>query len=312
MIRRRTLLAGGLAGLAGLGLAACSKNDAASPGGGDKVTVGLTYIPNVQFCAFYLAKAEGLFDGVDVEIRHHGEQEDLFGALLRGQEQVVFASSDEAVIANQGLVTVATAYQTYPIEVLFTGQANSLQDLRGKSIGIPGRFGSSYYSALVALESAGLTEEEVELKEIGFTQVSAMATNQVDAITGFTNNELVQLNLMGIEISRVPIATEKMMVGPSLITTSALAEDPKVKAVVAGMLEAERRVVADQSAGIAATKEFVPALSDAHQLEMAEQVLAATAKLWLDEQGEVSVDVDQQAMARMTEFLTRAKLVNGS
>lgn len=306
MINRRNLfLAGGAAAL----LAAGCSTDRPATG---SVTVGLTYIPNVQFCAFYLGLAEGLFDGVDVEIRHHGEQEDLFGALLRGQEQIVFASSDEAVVAGQDLVTVATAYQQYPVEVLFLGRHDSLADLRGKSLGIPGRFGTSYYAALMALDSAGLTEDEVELQEIGFTQVSAMATAKVDAIIGFTNNELIQLEMMDIDVSSVPVSSPPRLVGQGLITTGDRADDPAVRAVVDGMLAAERRAVEDPGAALAATEEFVPALADPTQREMAEQVLAATTELWRDENGEVSVAVDEEAMRRMESFLSEKGLVNGA
>lgn len=296
--RRHLFMAGGAAALLASG---CGGTE--EPGSGT-VTVGLTYIPNVQFCAFYLALAEGLFGDVEVEVRHHGEQEDLFGALIRGQEQIVFASADEAVVADQGLVTVATAYQQYPVEVLFLGQHDSLADLRGRTLGIPGRFGTSYYAALVALESAGLTEDDVTLQEIGFTQVSAMATAKVDAIIGFTNNELVQLRMMDVDVSSVPISDPPTLVGAGLITTADRADDPAVRAVVDGMLAAERRAIEDPQGALAATQEFVPALADPTQREMAEAVLAATSQLWLDDAGEVSVDVDADGMRRMEEFLT--------
>lgn len=309
MISRRHLLAAG--GLTALVAAGCSPADEPAPSPDPAVTVGLTYIPNVQFCAFYLGLKEGLFEGVDVTIRHHGEQEDLFGALARDQEQLVYASSDEAVVAGQELVTVATSYQRYPVEVLFLGQAGDLSELRGKTLGIPGRFGSSYYAALAAMESAGLTEDDLTLQEIGYTQVSAMATGKVDAIMGFTNNELVQLEMMGVEVSRVPISDEPMLVGPGLITTPDRADEPAVAAVVAGLLAAERRVVEDPAAAIEATKEHVPALADPAQLEMAQRVLEATIELWRDPSGEVSVDVDPAAMRRMEEFLTGAGIVSG-
>ena len=306
MISRRMLLGGvaaaGLVGCAGGG----EGTDASGP-----ITVGLTYIPNVQFCAFYLGVEEGLFGDVDVKIRHHGEQEDLFGALLSDEEQVVFASSDEAVVANKGIVTVATAYQQYPVEVVFREPAESLEDLRGKTLGIPGRFGSSYYAALVALKEAGLTEDDVEIQEIGFTLVSGLATDKVDAITGFANNDVVQLESLGEEVWRVPISKEPMLVGPGLMTTEKLADDPRVKAVVEGMLKAEQRAVEDPEAALAATKKQVPALADEEQLATARKVLEATSELWKDDKGDISVDVDKSAMQRMEKFLDEAGLISG-
>lgn len=306
MISRRMLFGG----IAAAGLTGCT-------GGGDgtdasgPITVGLTYIPNVQFCAFYLGVEEGLFGDVDVKIRHHGEQEDLFGALLSDEEQVVFASSDEAVVANKGIVTVATAYQQYPVEIVFREPAESLGDLRGKTLGIPGRFGSSYYAALVALKGAGLTEDDVEILEIGYTLVSGLATGKVDAITGFANNDVVQLESLGEEVWRVPISKEPMLVGPGLMTTEKLADDPRVKAVVEGMLKAEQRAVEDPEAALAATKKQVPALADEEQLATARKVLEATSELWKNDKGDISVDVDKAAMQRMEKFLGEAGLISG-
>ena len=172
MIDRRGFLLGGLAAGAAVGLAACGTSGGEQ---GGKVTVGLTYIPNVQFSAFYLGVSAGIFErhGLDVTLRHHGQQEDVFGAVLKGEEDVVFASADEAMVAAAGgktLKSFATAYQTYPLEVMGIGETelpeNPLWILDGKRLGIPGHFGSSYYAALVAIHQAGLTEADVTLQDM--------------------------------------------------------------------------------------------------------------------------------------------------
>ncbi len=298
-INRRTFIAcTSLAGLAG-----CSPSR--KPAERKAITVGLTFIPNVQFCPFYLGVQERLFDNVDVTLRHHGEQEGLFEALKLGREDIVFASADEAVIAGD-LEVVATAYQRYPAEVMIAGGASLLEDLRGKSLGIPGRFGSSYYAALAALDTAGLTEQDVKLVEIGFTSVAALSTGKVDAIVGFRNNELVQFEQQGIEVASLPIAPKPVLVGPSLITTKERAKEPWVQAIVDGMLEAERRIVDDPKAAIDATAKEVPALQEAEQRASAERVLAATTELWKGDADAPHVDVDQAAMQRMEEFLQKA------
>ena len=299
-INRRTFITG--ASLAA-GLAACSPSQ--QPAERQAITVGLTYIPNVQFCPFYLGVQERLFDNLDVTLRHHGEQEGLFEAVKLGREDIVFASADEAVVAGD-LEVVATAYQRYPAEIMIAGGASSLEDLRGKSLGIPGRFGSSYYAALAALDTAGLTEQDVKLVEIGFTSVAALSTGKVDAIVGFRNNELVQFEQQGIEVASLPIAPKPVLVGPSLITTKERAKEPWVQAIVNGMLEAERRIVDDPKAAIDATAKEVPALQEAAQRASAERVLAATAELWKGDTDAPHVDVDQDAMQRMEEFLQKA------
>nr|WP_108869926.1 ABC transporter substrate-binding protein [Tessaracoccus timonensis] len=298
-INRRIFITG--ASLAAL--AACSPSQ--QPAEREAITVGLTYIPNVQFCPFYLGVQERLFDNLDVTLRHHGEQEGLFEAVKLGREDIVFASADEAVVAGD-LEVVATAYQRYPAEIMIAGEASSLEDLRGKSLGIPGRFGSSYYAALAALDTAGLTEQDVKLVEIGFTSVAALSTGKVDAIVGFRNNELVQFEQQGIEVASLPIAPKPVLVGPSLITTKERAKEPCVQAIVDGMLAAERRIVDDPKAAIDATAKEVPALQEAEQRASAERVLAATAELWKGDADAPHIDVDQAAMQRMEEFLQKA------
>ena len=115
-----------------------------------RATVGLTYIPNVQFAPFYLGESRGLFDaeGVDVTLRHHGGNEGLFTALAAGQEDLVIAGGDELLQANaegMDLVAVAQYYRKYPI-VLIVPDASPIRtaaDLKGRSVGIPGRYGES-------------------------------------------------------------------------------------------------------------------------------------------------------------------------
>jgi len=91
---RRRLITGTLALMALGGLAGCAGAEdqpvaGEPPTSGQsmeptKLTIGLTYIPNVQFSPFYVARDQGLFaeQGLDVTLRHHGAQEDSFGALL--------------------------------------------------------------------------------------------------------------------------------------------------------------------------------------------------------------------------------------
>lgn len=321
MISRRSVLLGGLAAAGATGLAACSgASPAASPSADGKLTVGLTYIPNVQFSAFYLGVAEGLFakQGLDVTLRHHGQQEDVFGAVLAREEHVVFASADEAMVAaaaGQDLRTFATSYQTYPLEVMGGGDLGLSADdglavLAGRTLGIPGHYGSSYYAALAAIHEAGLTEDDVTLMDIGYTQLSALAARQVDFIMGFRNNELVQLRAQGESVLSIPISdpASPRLVGPSLVTVGTEVSDDVLAAVARGMREAEEAVIADPEAALDATAEQVPALSDPAQRESAARVLAATTELWT-RGGVVDVSLDTAAFARMAEFLVEAGII---
>ncbi|MBB1483683.1 ABC transporter substrate-binding protein [Tessaracoccus sp. MC1865] len=322
MISRRSMLLGGLAVGAGATLTACGSRQPEAVGDG-KLTVGLTYIPNVQFSAFYLGVREGVFKkhGLDVTLRHHGQQEDLWGAVLGGKEDIVFASADEAMVANAGgndLRTFATSYQTYPLRVMggdpaTLGADPGLDVLNGATLGIPGHFGSSYYAALCAIHRAGLTENEVTLVDIGFTTLSALAAKQVDFAMGFINNEGVQLENQNIASVSIPIFEpgEALLVGPSLIAPGTKVSEDILRAVALGMKEAEEAVVADPQAALDATAEHVPAMAEPEQRATAEKVLAATAELWKRD-GQVSVAVDTAAFGRMAEFFAQAGVIEAA
>lgn len=317
MIDRRSLLLGSLlAGAVGT-LAACSGPAPTQP---QALTIGLTYIPNVQFSAFYLGVDKGIFadHGVQVKLRHHGEQEDIFGAVLRGDEDIVFASADEAMVASANgnrLQTFATSYQRYPLSVLgldgtISLPPNQLEFLEGKRLGIPGHFGSSYYAALCAIHSAGLTEKDVTLVDIGYTALSALETQQVDLIVGFANNELVQLVGRGKTPLAIPVTSPSKpeLIGPSLIVRPDTVPTDVLRSVAKAMAAAEQAVIDDPEAALEATAKQVPALSETAQRESAERVLKATTQMWLRD-GKVDVSVDEAAFGRMGEFLTTAGVI---
>lgn len=107
--------------------------------------IGLTYVPNVQFSGIYLALDNGNYSShqLNVELRHHGNDEGVFTALVSGDEQVVLATGDEVVQArSQGMdvISVATYYREQPNVILTRKDTGikTVRDLKGKKVGIPG------------------------------------------------------------------------------------------------------------------------------------------------------------------------------
>ncbi len=86
-------------------LAACGGSNATASGR-HNLTIGLTYVPNIQFAPVYVADALGYYKdaGLNVTIRHHSFSEDEFGALVSGQEQVIYAGGDEVVQARRNFL----------------------------------------------------------------------------------------------------------------------------------------------------------------------------------------------------------------
>ncbi|UFU08286.1 ABC transporter substrate-binding protein [Ruania halotolerans] len=294
--RRRTLLAAACVTFA-TALAGCTapateepetSDGGASAGQAPSLTIGLTYVPNVQFAPFYRAEQEGYFDeaGVDVTLRHHGESEDLFGALTDGTEQVVVAGGDEMMQArDQGVpvVSIATLYTSYPVALIVPtdSEIESPADLAGRTVGVPGPFGETYFGLLAMLAQADLTEADVTIEHIGFTQQSALSEGHVDAVMGYQNNDIPQFAATGLDVRAVPIG-DVPLVGIGLGTTEDLTttETEALRGVVSAVERAVADIVADPSLGVHAAIEEIPGTVDAEQEAIMRATMEATVPLY--------------------------------
>jgi len=327
----RTLLALALAALLAGCAPAAAPSPSATPTAGGTVSgtaepapparIGLSYIPNVQFAPFYVAEEDGLFaagTGTAATLRHHGAQEGLFTAIAAGQEDLILAGGDEMLQARESgldLVSVGTYYRDYPVVVIARedGPISSLGDLAGKRIGVPGRFGSSWFGLLVALQTAGLTEDDVEIVEIGYTQQAALTTEKVDAVVGFANNDVVQFELAGVPVRALPIADgTPPLVGVSLITTRAYldAHPEVVRGVAEAMVAGINTIAADPTGdrALAATARQVPGLSG-ESLEASRQTLAATVPIMTGGQSRADGAIDTATWQAMGQFMADSGLL---
>lgn len=325
-LTRRGLL--GLAAGAGLVLGGCSTGSpttgspsaSASASGATKVTIGLTYIPNIQFVPFYWADAKGLFtaSGVHASLRHHGASEALFTALASGQEDFVVAGADEMLQArSQGmdLVAIAQYYRQYPVVgiVKDTSAIKTAADLKGKTVGVPGRYGESWFALLVLLKSAGLTEADVLVSEIGYTQQAALSTDKVDAIMGFSNNDVVTFSSAGVAVRTIPLTLGTLpLISASLIATRTFLDaNPVLAKKVADACTAGFVAVAkDPAAAVTLATDYVTTLkTDAAARSGAATTLAATIPLWKDASGVVNPTLDPAQFASMGAFMREQGLI---
>ncbi len=282
-----------------------------------EAVIGLTYIPNIQFAPFYVADANGSLDkdGLSATLRHHGVSEGLFTALIGGQEQFVLAGAAEMMQArSQGsdLIAIAGYYKEYPARVIVPAASpyESAADLKGKKIGLPGRFGENWYALQAFLAAADMTESDVEIVEIGYTQQAALTTGKVDAVVGYANNDMVQFQQAGFNVRGLEIAADVPLVSVSLITTRKFATDnpDTTKAVVRAMTEGIRSVVSDPEGAISAAIKHVPNLSQEQPKRAARATLEATSKL-MAPGGTVDSRLDQQRFVKMGEFMLANRII---
>lgn len=282
------------------GLAACAPQSssgagsgsgpAASGDAGEPITIGLTYTPNIQFAAFYLAEEKGYFDeaGVSVELRHHGQSEELFGALESGEEDLVYAGGDEIVQARSagvGVTSVAQLYRRYPAALIVPADSpiQTAADLKGRKVGTPGPYGQTYAALLAMLAGAGLSEQDVTVEHIGYTQQAALTGGKVDGVMGYSNNDAVQLEQSGFPvrvISAFPDGQERL-VGPALGAGDALVTErpEEVAKIIGAVMRATEELIADPSAAIDVAGAHIPTLTTEEARANALATLEATVPL---------------------------------
>jgi len=285
-----------------------------------KLTVGLGYIPSVQFAQFYLAQQAGYYrdEGLDVTF-----QNEIDANLVPkvGQGQVDIGISDgtsviPAVSQNIPIKYVATIYGQFP-SIVFGKESSGIAraaDLKGKKIGIPGRYGSSWIMLQALLDSAGLTPNDVVITEYpDFGQGAAVAQGAVDAATGFANNEPVQLELAGTPAFVLHIDDITALPGPGLIvsTATASAKHDAVAGFVRATLKAMGDIVANPTTGLDAAIAAVPDLGQDRATQSA--ILDATIKAWLPKgstgaAGELGA-IDRDGWQASIDYMTKLGLV---
>lgn len=188
------------------------------------VVIALSYIPNVQFAPFYVAKDKGYFaeEGLTVTFQY-GSIDNLMGLVGTGQVPFALASGDEVLQARAGgfpVTYIATNYQKYPVALasLKSKGIKTAADLKGKTIGIPGPFGSTYIGLKAILAAARLTEDDVKIQTIGFTQREAISQGKVDAAMVYSMNEPVQLQKAGLEINVIEVSSLSSIASVGLVT----------------------------------------------------------------------------------------------
>lgn len=304
---RRHGVAVGLA--ASLLLAACAPSPGSSAGSSGlssgaapvSLTVGLGYVPNVQFAQFYLAQRAGYYRDAGLAVTFENKIDpDLITLVGQGSLDIGIADGTSVIPAvSQGIPIeyVATIYALFPNVVYAKAKSGitTVADLKGRKLGTPGKYGSSWIMLQALLASAGLKPSDLDIQVYpDFGQGTALAQGAVDAATGFVNNEPVVLEESGTPATvltvdkAVPLPGNGLIAGTRTITTKAAA----LKAFVAATLRAMKEIRTDPQKGLDAAIAAVPVLGADRATQLA--VLKATIATWDDAyttgHGEGSID----------------------
>jgi len=308
MLKKLVLLMLGLA----LSLSGCGnpqvKNDALT-----HIRLPIGYIANIQFAPFYAAIEKGYFRdaGIEIEMDYSFETD---GVKVVGAGELPFAvvSGEQVLLARAQEVPVtyvAAWYQQYPISVISKSDLGvaTAQDLKGKTIGLPGLFGANYVGLRALLFSAGLKESDVKLEEIGFNQVELFAAGKQNNVVGYAANEPIQLKAQGFDVTELRVADSVQLAANGILASEkVIAEDPKlVSAFVGAFLKGLKYTIENPDDVYALSATYIPNFADLDET-VQKEILATSSDMWKAERLGYS---DPQAWQNMQDVLLEMGLV---
>jgi NitT/TauT family transport system substrate-binding protein len=301
-----------------IALGACGSSTSATSGSSSSssktltnVSIGLGYIPDIQFAPFYVAQTKGYYKAAGLNVTlQNGIVTDLIGSMVLGHSTFVFASGDEVMVArskNLPVIDVSTIFQKYPVSLIVPANSSihTLADFKGHTIGEPGPYGATHTGLLALLHAGHLSLSDVHVQEIGFTQVAALLGHKVDAVVGYSNNEPLQLEQHGFPVRTFNVSDYQPMVSNGIITTQQTYQNSPqmVKNFVAATIKGLKDVIANPTEAVQISKGFIPGLNTTQALT----VLKATIPI-LKGNGLLGYN-NPSTWQSMTQFLEAEKII---
>jgi NitT/TauT family transport system substrate-binding protein len=278
-------------------------------------TFFLTFIPNVQFSPVYVAEEKGYFEtaGYDVTIEHADEPIGL-DLIAAGQREFGIISAEQVIAGRANgrpVVSVYEWFQQYPVGIMVTNESGfaSVEDLRGQRVGIPGRFGASYSGLIALLAANGMTEQDIQLEEIGYNAPEVICVGAIQASVVYLNNEPLQVeqraangecgDVTGVQVFAVGDAID--LVSNGLVTNETMiAEQPeRVRSMVWAYDAGLRDAIQNPAEAYLITTNFVENLPMSDDFRAALETAAAETQTFLDE----NPDADRETIAERRDAL---------
>jgi NitT/TauT family transport system substrate-binding protein len=269
--------------------------------------------PSVQFAPWYVALQKGYFaaEGLEIEFEWGWETN---GVRLVGAGELPFAvaSGDQVLLARaQGLpiVGVVNWFRRFPVAIMALEDSGITQpgDLAGRPLGIPETFGASYIGWRALGSSVGLSDDDVQLEVIGYTQGASLVDERVDAAVVYANNEPIQLELQGYNVITFAVADYADLVSNGIITNEeTITENPDlVRAFVRAFVRGVGDTLADPDEAFDICRDYVEGLEANEEAQRA--VFDATLEYW---RGEPLCAYDPAAWEEMSTVMLEAGLLS--
>lgn len=292
----------------------------------DELTFFLTFVPNVQFSPLYVAVEKGYFSDAGITFNlQYGDEPDGVNLIAADQIKFGFISGEQVIQARANgrpVISVYEWFQKYPIGIVVpeASDIESVAELTGRKVGIPGRFGASYSGLIALLSASGLAESDIQLEPIGFNAPEVVCVGGVEAAVVYSNNEplLIQRRAEAGDCGTVtgvrvfPVSAAVDMVSNGVVTNEATVEnDPQlVQAVVDGFDRGLRDTINNPAEAFLLSGTFVEGLVTEELAAALEAEAAQQAEWLMTEPDRAAVAESRAAMReRLGEHLDNDALV---
>jgi NitT/TauT family transport system substrate-binding protein len=247
---------------------------AQQPAALEKVNLGYAFVASSTM-PMWIAQDEGLFrkHGLDVKMILFQGSAAATQALLGGSVDMIFGSASAAItVAGRGIpVAVIATTQLLDYQLATRTDISSVQQLRGKSLGISAFSGGDDFAARRLLAKLGLTVgKDVKFVVLGtpnpYQKAEAVLNGNTDAtMTTFEVVDTLKLQGKNMTVLAELLANDvKLSVGDIYAMRSYLKKSPEtVKKFLRAYLEAIRRAKNDKQVVFAVLRKYTKTENDA-------------------------------------------------
>ena len=264
-------------------------------------SLALDWYPNANHAGIYLAEARGLFAaaGVTPKIYTPADPTTTLQTVGAGRDDFGISYQTEVLLARAQAVPVVSvaAIVQVPLLVMMTLTERGITrpaNLKGRSVGISGVASDDALLSTI-LGADGLTLDDVEIVNVGYDLLPAIASGRVDAVTGvYWNHETLIADREGYDVSLirfedwgVPPFYELVLVA----SETTVAQRPEtVRALVGAMGAGYLAAAADPDAALTALAVASPDLDT----EIEAEAIPLSAPTWTDANGRFGVQTAER------------------